>query len=498
MTRENNVFDFDAFRRASSGRGRSVGSAGPTGSPGSPGDAGSADAAAPTTYDAGELDPKTLADLLLAQAHESGASPLDLVDAIMGLARDRELTGGYEPGGLDDGDLWGLARRTPQLLPRREEPVTYRVRVDLDGAKPPIWRRLDVPSDLTLDRLHHVLQAAMGWTDTHLHAFTMGPDSKDHRTMSFGTPYDEEEGEQEATPEREVRLDEVIGETGHRLFYEYDFGDSWDHTITLEKVLPLGPAGCLAGRRACPPEDCGGIWGYEEMLIVLAGGEQGNGPFETPEDVREWLPLGWTPDAFDRAEADQAVRTIAAGGTPGLPPLDQLNPVLVQLMRRAAGTTSEDTLTYLAIAALAGPDAGPGDAGAADADAADADAVDADADDADADDADAAGWGAAGLGGARPAVADAVIEQAMRPIQIILDVVGTGADLTAAGYLRPAAVEAVYTRLDMAEDWIGKATREDLTPTWEALAALGAFDSWAGRTVTDLGRQLARAALLKA
>ena len=123
----------------------------------------------------------------------------------------------------------------PSLLGRRKDVARYTIRIDLESSVPPIWRRIEVPSDMALDRLHTVLQAAMGWTNSHLHAFRMGPQRRDHRTQRFLTAYDLEEGD-DGIAEVDVRLDETLATVGDRLFYEYDFRDSWDHTVKLEKV----------------------------------------------------------------------------------------------------------------------------------------------------------------------------------------------------------------------------------------------------------------------
>lgn len=193
------------------------------------------------------------------------------------------------------------ARPQPKLLRRRPKKVTYVVRVDLDGAKPPIWRRLHLASDLTLDRLHDVLQAAMGWADSHLHHFQMGPDAKDFRMTPFLTDYDLEEGETDGVHERDVRLDQTLAKPGQRLFYTYDFGDSWHHTLKLEKVEPWvegsPDATCITGRRSCPLEDVGGLAGYAEALAALRG-EPGADP-EWTRDLLDWLPPDFDPEAFD-------------------------------------------------------------------------------------------------------------------------------------------------------------------------------------------------------
>ncbi len=135
----------------------------------------------------------------------------------------------------------------------------FRVRLDLRDTKPPVWRRLEVSGDITLPRLHDVIQTAMGWTNSHLHRFRTGVD---HRSPYFLAPFDFEEGE-DGMAEDDVRLDQLVREKGDALWYEYDFGDSWDHVLKVEAVLPKPPeqVRCTGGRMACPPEDCGGVWG---------------------------------------------------------------------------------------------------------------------------------------------------------------------------------------------------------------------------------------------
>jgi len=147
--------------------------------------------------------------------------------------------------------------------------VTYQVRVDLDGAKPPIWRLLLLSSELMLDELHAVLQQAMGWTDSHLHQFLAGENKLDPLAVQYHMQFMLDEGA-EGVLENRVRLDELLTGPKDRLFYWYDFGDGWEHTLVVEKVLSRSgeepPAICIGGARACPPEDCGGIWGYQELL----------------------------------------------------------------------------------------------------------------------------------------------------------------------------------------------------------------------------------------
>ena len=201
--------------------------------------------------------------------------------------------------------------KSSRARPRRTCPVTYQVRVDLDGAKPPIWRRLLLSSELMLDELHAVLQQAMGWTDSHLHQFLAGENKMDPLAVQYHMQFMLDEGA-EGVLENRVRLDELLTGPKGRLFYWYDFGDDWEHTLVVENVLPRSgeepSAICIGGARACPPEDCGGIWGYHELLVdqvILDDGEFEFDPTyfsveETNECLRDLLDQthdgGWVPD----------------------------------------------------------------------------------------------------------------------------------------------------------------------------------------------------------
>ncbi len=187
------------------------------------------------------------------------------------------------------------------------------MRLDLHGAKPPVWRRLELPGDLSLPRLHDVIQAAMGWSDSHLHRFRTG---RDHRSPYFVTHFDLEEGE-DGTLEDDVRLDQLVAEKGDELWYEYDFGDGWDHRLVVEEVLeePPSTARCTGGRMACPPEDCGGIGGYEELAAWVRSGyddAQLPGVFDDAAHAHDWLPVDWHPDHFDVEEANAALAIAVA------------------------------------------------------------------------------------------------------------------------------------------------------------------------------------------
>lgn len=179
----------------------------------------------------------------------------------------------------------------PRFVPRRRPraPVRFVLRVDVVGAQPPIWRRLDLAGDLALDRVHRAIQWAFGWQDIHLHAFTpQVAGYPDWAAPSFDNPGIAQPDAY--LPENEVRLDQVVARMGDRLFYEYDFGDSWRHVLKVEEVRPRGDgpaARCLAGRRTGPAEDSGGIWRYNEIVAAFAG-QQTSLDAEDLAEVREW------------------------------------------------------------------------------------------------------------------------------------------------------------------------------------------------------------------
>lgn len=173
----------------------------------------------------------------------------------------------------------------------------YQLKITLRHIQPPIWRRLLVPAGIPLDKLHRVLQVVMGWTDTHLHVFNVNG-------VAYGVP--DPDFNTGMHNERKVRLDRIAGEGG-RLFYEYDFGDGWEHDIRVEHLIEGDmstrvPA-CLNGKRACPPEDCGGPPGYQALLEAL------NDP-QHPEHaaMQSWLGDDFNPEAFDAQAVNQALR----------------------------------------------------------------------------------------------------------------------------------------------------------------------------------------------
>jgi hypothetical protein len=174
------------------------------------------------------------------------------------------------------------------MAPRGPTSV-HQLKITLTGIRPPIWRRLQVSSAINLRRLHDVIQEAMGWTQSHLYQFQVG-------AVEYGEPDDEF-----GMPIRSAKampLRKIAPAPGAVFSYEYDFGDSWQHRIEVEKVLPpesgVRYPRCLTGKRACPPEDVGGIYGYEEFLQAIRDAKH-------PEhkEMLEWVGGSFDPEALD-------------------------------------------------------------------------------------------------------------------------------------------------------------------------------------------------------
>ena len=172
----------------------------------------------------------------------------------------------------------------------------YQFKVTLQGSSPPIWRRIQVPETYDFWDLHVAIQDGMGWDDCHLHEFEM-VDPATNSPVSIGTPY---EGAEDVLTERIQKVADYFSLKNPYARYVYDFGDSWDHKIQLEKVLPredITYPVCIGGKRACPPEDCGGIWGYEAFLEII------NDPsHEEYEEMMDWIGGEFDPEHFDPAE----------------------------------------------------------------------------------------------------------------------------------------------------------------------------------------------------
>jgi hypothetical protein len=179
-----------------------------------------------------------------------------------------------------------------------DESLVYQLKVTLQYFRPPIWRRIQVRGSTTLADLHHILQIVMGWEDEHLHQFIVD-----------GVYYGESIPEWGVEKEDELitRLDQIVAAEKDRFGYQYDFGDSWHHQIVVEKILPpeadVHYPRCLKGKRACPPEDVGGVWGYAEFLEAIADPSH-----PQHDDWNDWIDEPFDPEAFDSEAVNQALR----------------------------------------------------------------------------------------------------------------------------------------------------------------------------------------------
>jgi hypothetical protein len=189
---------------------------------------------------------------------------------------------------------------SPQNAPR----TVVQLRIELLEVEPAVWRRLLVPGGVKLAKLHEMLQAAMGWSDSHLHAFRFG-------ATIYGMLDDEEDDEEEGDEAAATLLDALDegNEPIDEFVYEYDFGDGWEHRVTVERRLPedtaLRVAVCLDGQHACPPEDVGGPDGYAAFLVAMADPSH-----EEHVDFMEWVGGPFDPTWFDLGEANVALQRI--------------------------------------------------------------------------------------------------------------------------------------------------------------------------------------------
>src|SRR5262245_56149608 len=177
----------------------------------------------------------------------------------------------------------------------------FQLKIALAGIRPPVWRRVLVPGEMTLADLHDVVQVAMGWTDTHLHEFEIGD-------ARYGAP-DPDWDRDDVKDDARAKLFRLAA-AGSRFRYTYDFGDDWRHDITVEKVL-TPEAGtryptCSAGRRACPPEDVGGPWGYPEFLAAV------DDPSHPDHNHwAEWIGGSFDPERFDVSATNAVLTSLA-------------------------------------------------------------------------------------------------------------------------------------------------------------------------------------------
>ena len=339
--------------------------------------------------------------------------------------------------------------------PRREIPATLQLRVQLDGAFPPVWRRIEVASDLGLDDLHGVLQVLFGWEDYHLHRFTTGPEREPGAVFACTADLAQGFDDDTSAPTWDVRVDELLAEPGERLHYQYDYGDNWWVDIEVEELVedrvPPGRATLLDGAGAGPPEDCGGTHGYR--LMVAAADPIHPDHRQALAEVTAWWGREVTPDEislvpFEPEAINVELQASDLAGRPSVP--RRVGGKLVALLLRVRDSETERQLR--AFASTADADEG--------------------------------------------VVEEATAARVLRPFTVLLDTIGDGVKLTAAGYLPPAIVQTIFDELDMGDDWIGKGNREDLTPPVPQLRETGQqlklLRKYKGRLVpTPRGRELA-------
>ncbi len=219
-------------------------------------------------------------------------------------------------------------KRSREKQTKTDQPAQiYELKVMLRGSKPPIWRRVAVAADMRLSDLHQVIQVVMGWGNYHLHQFVVHnrqpkPTREESASLNWQERYErliicrdrcwsdprmEVEGTED---ERKMRLCELAPAVKSKFIYEYDFGDGWEHDIEVVKIGPPAEGVkypvCIEGKLACPPEDCGGIWGYYEMLEALKDPKH-----EQHKEFTEWIGGKFDPERFDLKKINTALAKLS-------------------------------------------------------------------------------------------------------------------------------------------------------------------------------------------
>lgn len=194
-------------------------------------------------------------------------------------------------------------RRKPAPKAATKAAGLYQFKITLMGIHPPIWRRIQI-KDCTLDKLHEHIQTAMGWTNSHLHQFEIAG-------KRYGDPdlLEEDLGDLDFFDSTATNVSQILPASGKsfRFKYEYDFGDSWEHEILFEGCPAVDRKAkyplCVEGKRACPPEDCGGPWGYADLLEALRDQRH-----EQHAEMVEWIGEDFDPESFEPAAATKCMR----------------------------------------------------------------------------------------------------------------------------------------------------------------------------------------------
>ncbi len=172
----------------------------------------------------------------------------------------------------------------------------YQIKTSLDGVKPLIWRRIIVNSDTSLEDFHKIIQTTMGWSNSHLHQFIKENTfylKDDDLDDDFGFM-----GKNKQVDYSDVKISDLLIKEKDKIKYEYDFGDAWEHSILLEKIkensVKIAHPKCLKGKRACPIEDCGGVWGYANLIEIM-----NNTKHPEYKEMADWIGDIFEPEEFD-------------------------------------------------------------------------------------------------------------------------------------------------------------------------------------------------------
>lgn len=182
----------------------------------------------------------------------------------------------------------------------KENETVFRLKIVLEGTYPSVYRTIDIQKDATFYDLHKTIQIAFSWYDAHLHEFRTG-------TVVIGDPTNDEFGDMGIRDEHTIKLEDIFLKPKDSLRYIYDFGDDWIHTVTLEKIVPKEEKyhypRCVRGKRCAPPEDIGGVWGFEEFKEAMSDHSH-----EAHEEWREWYDHDFDPDAFSLKEVNKQLQ----------------------------------------------------------------------------------------------------------------------------------------------------------------------------------------------
>lgn len=188
----------------------------------------------------------------------------------------------------------------PAATPTDAPIYQLKVTLELEGAAPPVWREIQVRADISLLRLHEILQRVMPWEDCHMHQFVVGKTYYGSAERAIGF---------EVLSDRGTSLRQVAPSTKRKIVYVYDMGDHWEHTILVERIFTPQPGvhypACIAGERACPPDDCGGVWGYANLLEAIKDPKH-----PEHEEMVEWLARPFDPETFDLDAVNQRLRRL--------------------------------------------------------------------------------------------------------------------------------------------------------------------------------------------